>query len=410
MIDIIDKSECSGCGACAQRCPKKCIQLVSDNEGFKYPFVNISECVNCGLCTKACHELHPYSERMPLKVFATYTENEEIRNNSSSGGIFSVLAEKVLGLGGVVFGASFDKSWNVIIKYVETKEGLSNIRGSKYVQSSTERTYKEAESLLKQGRMVFYSGTPCQIAGLYHYLNKNYPNLLTADFSCHGVPSPLIWRKYLDEIEECPKGIAGKNLVLSSLKEKPVITGISFRDKSTGWKKYGFVIRGKSAEKADKNMVLSSDKSEDKLLLHETHDKNIYMRAFLSDMISRPSCYACKATHGRSKSDFTLADYWRINQILPDMDDDKGTSLLLVNTEKALEFMTGLDIIIKETSYADAYSRNKGLRHCIKPHPNRRRFFNQYYKNLGGIFYLINKNLKITFLQKIALKLKSIIQ
>ena len=410
MIDIFDKSECSGCGACVQRCPKKCIHFVSDSEGFWYPSVNKSECVDCGLCSKACHELHPYSERKPLKVFATYTENEEVRINSSSGGIFTVLTEKVLGLGGVVFGASFDHTWNVIIKSVENKEGLSDLRGSKYIQSSTEETYREAERKLKQGQMVLYSGTPCQIAGLYHYLNKEYPNLLTADFSCHGVPSPLVWSEYLNEIIECPKGIAGKNMVSTSLKVKPVITGISFRDKSTGWKKYGFVIRGKSADKADKNLVLPSDNSQEQILLHETHDKNIFMRAFLSDMISRPSCYACKATHGRSMSDFTLADYWRINQILPDMDDDKGTSLLLVNTEKALKFMTGLDIIIEETSYEDAYSRNKGLRHSIKPHPNRRRFFNQYSKNLGGISYLINKNLKISFLRKIVIKLKLVIQ
>ena len=199
MIEIKDKKDCCGCSACVQRCPKQCITLKEDNEGFLYPIVDKKTCIDCGLCEKVCPILHQGEPQKPLKVYAAKNLNEEIRRQSSSGGIFTLLAEQVIQEGGVVFGARFDENWEVKHDYTETIEGLAVFRGSKYVQSRIEDNYKKAEEFLKQGRKVLFSGTPCQIAGLKRFLRKEYEELLTVDFVCHGVPSPGVWRKYLKE-------------------------------------------------------------------------------------------------------------------------------------------------------------------------------------------------------------------
>ena len=240
MIDIKEKNNCCGCSACVQICPKQCISMAADNEGFLYPQVNSAICIDCGLCEKVCLVINQSAPREPLVVYAAKNNNEDIRLKSSSGGIFTLLAEKVIEEGGVVFGAKFDADWNVIHDYTETIEGLAAFRGSKYVQSIIGDNFKTAKQFLNNGRKVLFSGTPCQIAGLKKYLRKEYDNLLTVDVVCHGVPSPMVWRDYLDY--KRAKRAAGKNTVSSSLKELPVITGISFRDKTKGWKKYGFRI------------------------------------------------------------------------------------------------------------------------------------------------------------------------
>ena len=249
MIRIIDKSKCCGCNACVQRCPKQCISMREDEEGFLYPYVDIPSCVDCGICEKVCPVLNLEEPRKPLQVFAAKNKNEDQRLRSSSGGIFILLAEQTICEGGVVFGARFDKNWEVEHCYAETLEELEPLMRSKYVQSRIGNTYKEAERFLKGGRKVLFVGTSCQIAGLHRFLKRDYDNLLTVDFICHGVPSPGVWRKYLGEIENCIPSrseVAGKNTVLSfSLKSMPVITGIDFREKQLGgycWKKYGFVV------------------------------------------------------------------------------------------------------------------------------------------------------------------------
>ena len=239
MIHIEEKSKCCGCNACVQRCPKHCIAMREDEEGFLYPIIDESSCINCGLCEKVCPVLNQGEERKPLKVYAAKNRNEEIRMQSSSGGIFTLLAEQIIQEGGVVFGARFDENWDVIHDYTETIDGLASFRGSKYVQSRVGETYKQAESFLKQGRKVMFAGTPCQISGLKLFLCKDYENLLTVDFICHGVPSPGVWRKYLEELIARQGG--GKNSVLSHPNE--LITHIEFRNKRLGWKKYSFALR-----------------------------------------------------------------------------------------------------------------------------------------------------------------------
>ena len=330
MIEIKEKKDCCGCNACVQVCPKQCISMKEDREGFLYPEVNKDICVDCHLCEKLCPILNQGKERKPLKVYAAKNKDEEIRRQSSSGGIFTLLAEQVINEGGVVFGARFNENWEVVHSYVETKEGLAAFRGSKYVQSRIGDNYKKAESFLKSGRKVLFSGTPCQIAGLNLYLRKEYENLLTVDFICHGVPSPGVWREYLKE--EIARQCDGKNSVLSHPieKEKVKIKCISFRDKKLGWKKFSFALT---------LSVPDGHGAENTVLLSEPLNKNLFLRGFLADLYLRPSCYACPAKCLKSGSDVTIGDFWGIEKVMPEMDDDRGVSVVMVNRDIELPRM-----------------------------------------------------------------------
>ena len=396
MINIVNKQDCCGCSACVQRCPKQCISFHEDVEGFLYPKVNLVDCIECGLCEKVCPVIHPYEKRIPLHTYAAINNDEEIRKQSSSGGVFTLLAEKVIDEGGVVFGARFDDTWQVTLDYTETKEGLATFRGSKYVQARVEDTYKQCEQFLKAGRKVLYSGTPCQISGLKHFLRKEYDNLLAVDFVCHGVPSPLVWREYLKNLIEHPKGVAGKNTVLSSLNGKPVITGISFRDKSTGWKKYGFVVRGISASKAEENSVLLSTND---VIFQETHDQNLFMQVFLKDLCLRPSCSSCSAKLGKSGSDMIIADYWGIANHYPQCDDDKGTSLVMIYTPNGLASFKQLNIYTTETSYEQALAGNPSIENSVIRTKYVDRFWKVFSKKgiLGA--HVVLKSMKPNYLQ-----------
>lgn len=371
MIQIIDKSLCCGCSACVQRCPKQCITLHEDHEGFLYPKVDTDTCIDCGLCEKVCPILNEGIPHLPLKVYAAINKDEKIRLESSSGGIFTLLAEKTINEGGVVFGARFDENWQVKLDYTESIEGIATFRGSKYVQARTGNTYKEAEDILKAGRKVLFTGTPCQIAGLKKFLRKDYDNLLAVDFVCHGVPSPKVWRKYLSELL-ASKG--EKNTVSFSSNQTNIsglntpIEGISFRDKTLGWKKYSFVLR--------KNLTKeTADGEKNSVSFSEMHKGNIFMRAFLADMISRPSCYKCHCKEGKSGADITIADFWGIGNISPEMDDDKGTSLIIIQTEKGKLYYPCGGSVNKERLLKDAEPFNPGLKSFCSPHLKRNKFF-----------------------------------
>ena len=411
MIHIQDKHNCCGCAACVQACPKRCISFDEDEKGFRYPLVDECLCIDCGLCEKVCPVINQEEVKKPLKVYAAQNPNEEVRLKSSSGGIFTMLAEAVIAEGGVVFGARFDDNWEVEHGYTETKEGLSAFRGSKYLQSRTENTYKQAKDFLKTGRKVLFSGTSCQIAGLKKFLRKEYDNLITIDVVCHGAPSPLVWRTYLDDFIKRPKGAVGKNSVCSSLNEVPVLTGISFRDKSTGWKKYGFVLRGMSASKADKNTVLSSVSTEEKhdVLLHETLDKNLFMQVFLKNLCLRPSCSACPAKSGKCGSDITLADYWGIWNYYPEWDDDKGTSLVLINSIKGDEWYKQLDLKQIQTTYEEGIKGNICIEHSVEENQYVPLFWNSFAADrLMSIFKVLDK-FKPSILQRVKNKIKVLI-
>lgn len=372
MIEIVDKKACCGCSACAQRCPKQCISMIEDEQGFLYPEVDKTSCIDCGLCEKVCPVINQGQARRPIKVYASRNADENVRKNSSSGGVFTILAEKIVEEGGVVFGAKFNAEWDVIHAVAETKDEIVAFRGSKYVQSQIGNSYKDAEKYLKQGRKVLFSGTPCQIAGLKQFLRKDYDNLLAVDFVCHGVPSPLVWREYLQHIL-CPEGIVGKNTVFLSSKGLPVVTDINFRDKFCGWKKFGFTVRVKSACEADKNSVLPS--VNDEMLLREPMSRNLYMQGFLKDIYLRPSCYACLSKCLKSGADITLGDFWGIQRYLPDFDDDRGVSLVMLNSPKGVQYFNSPKILKIETSYEQALSGNPAIECSVKAPVNVQKQF-----------------------------------
>lgn len=371
MIQITDRQKCCGCGACATICPKRCVTMSKDDEGFLYPIVNEAACTDCGLCEKACHELHPFAERKPQKVYAAVNKNDHVRMNSSSGGIFYLLTEKVITEGGVVFGARFDEQWQVVIDHAETMEDVRAFMGSKYVQARVETAYADARKFLQEGRKVLFSGTPCQIAGIHHFLRKDYDNLLTVDIICHGAPSPKVWGRYLDEVVA-----AGRK----------AIKDVQFRNKRDGWKQFNF--------------TMSYNKNEQSVSLCSHHRNNHYMRAFLSDMILRPSCHDCQAKQGRSHSDITLADFWGIKSEMPEMDDDRGTSLVLVNTDKGQVAFDWSKAIHKETTIEEAIKHNPAYYLSAEAHSKREDFFARLDES-NSIIKLINEFAKPTLKKRL---------
>lgn len=345
MINIKNKQDCCGCSACAQRCPKQCIAMAEDEEGFLYPKVDISKCIDCHLCEKVCPVINQDEPRTPLNVYAAKNQNDQIRLDSSSGGIFTILAEQVINAGGVVFGACWDEEWNVKHDYAECLDNLSKFRSSKYLQSIIGDNYFKAEQFLKAGRTVLFTGTPCQIAGLKHFLRKDYDNLLAVEVICHSVPSPGIWQRYLEER-------------LQTLKwSKSDIKHISFRNKKTGWKCYSFIIENKNGN-----------------VFSELGSKNAFMRGFLADLYTRPSCQACPSKQLKSGSDITLGDFWGIDSLMPEIDDDKGVSAIIINTEKGRKALHSVNNLIP-SSWADMCVNNPALVKSANVSENKEHFF-----------------------------------
>lgn len=348
MITITDKSQCCGCSACAQRCPKQCISMQMDNEGFLYPQVDSSKCIDCHLCEKVCPVINQYDARTPLNVYAAKNSNDEVRHQSSSGGIFTLLAEQTIKDDGVVFGACWDKEWDVKHDYIDNISDLQKFRSSRYLQSVIGDNYLKAEQFLKTGRKVMFTGTPCQIAGLKHFLRKEYDNLLAVEVICHSVPSSGVWQQYL-------------TTRLHTLKwEKSDIRNISFRDKKTGWKTYSFVIENENGN-----------------ILTELSSKNAFMRGFLADLYTRPSCHACPAKQLRSGSDITLGDFWGIESLMPEIDDDKGVSAIIVNSDKGKQVLHNIDVELHEVQYSELTKRNPALVKSFPITSKRTEFFKE---------------------------------
>lgn len=360
MISITDKHNCCGCEACVQVCPKHCISFLQDKEGFFYPEVDTSSCIQCGLCEKVCPVLTPYDARKPQEVLAAINPDSTVREQSSSGGVFTLLAEKVIGQGGVVFGVRFNDDWQAVFDFSETIDGLAAFRGSKYLQARVGDSFLQCKHFLDEGRQVLFSGTQCQIAGLRHFLGKPYSNLLAVDFVCHGVPSPKVWQRYLDEAVK-----AGRQ----------AISDVQFRDKRQGWKRF--------------SLTLNCDDSAGIYTLTSPFAENPFMRAFLSNLILRPSCHACPAKGGRSHADLTIADFWGIDRVNPEMDDDRGTSLVLVHTDKGQAALHACSFRSAKVTYDEAVRFNPSAEISVSSHPRREKFFMAFgsQTNLHTLIY-----------------------
>lgn len=344
MIKIIEKTKCCGCSACANKCPKKAIEMKEDEKGFKYPYVNKDLCINCGLCEKVCPIINAKRITNNPEAYACINKNDIIRKESSSGGIFTLIAEEILEKNGVVFGAAFDNNFKVQHVCVEKKEDLDILRTSKYTQSDILDTYRRAEDILKTGRLVLFTGTPCQIEGLRSYLMKEYGNLYTQDIICHGVPSPKVWdqyKKYRKKIDnEQPKNI-------------------NFRNKDNGWSLFNLKFE-------------YNDKSYSK-----NQKEDLYMKAFLNNLSLRDSCYECSFKKYNRISDITLADFWGINNIDKQLNDNKGVSLVIINSEKGRALLEKINekAIIKKVDLDEAIKYNKSFIQSVAKNKNRDRFF-----------------------------------
>ena len=336
MNEICQQEKCTGCSACAETCPKDCIAMIPDGEGFFRPSVEESICVSCGLCQKVCPVNNPIrDDGKEPDAFAVRHRNAEIRKDSSSGGAFSALAMQTLAKGGAVIGAGFDKAYMVIHKVCFHESELDELRRSKYVQSDIHGTFREARMLLDSGKMVLFCGTPCQIGGIKAYLGKEYLNLYTVDFICHGVPSPAAWKKYL-EFREKEAGKKAK--------------GVSFRSKTKGWQKYSLEIHFQNGRK------YCGAVSED-----------FYLRSFIMDMDLRPSCYHCDFKQIHRQADITLADFWGIDCMDTDWNDDTGVSLVMIHSEKGWKLMNAVDVDleVRSVSLTDALACNPSMTQSV---------------------------------------------
>ena len=341
MVNPKTKSECCGCEACGQVCPKRCIDFSADGEGFLYPKVNLELCVNCGLCERVCPVINQTNPILPRSVFAAKSKLLSERMASSSGGIFPLLAKNAIARGGVVFGAAFDENLKVCHSHAETEAQLSAFSGSKYAQSRIGNSFNLAADFLKQGRFVLFSGTPCQISGLKKFFGKDFENLLAVEIVCHGAPSPKVFGDYISSV--------------------PSVKTICFKDKSTGWKKYSVRIE-----------------SADGTTLRQPMRDNLYMQGFLKDLYLRPSCHACPARGGKSGADIILGDFWGVWNYYPKFDDDKGVSLVIVNSEKGEKYFGELDVEKIETSYEKALRGNPALKVSAKIPKLRGEFWSLY--------------------------------
>lgn len=302
MVSEKKKEECCGCSACAQACPKNAISMVEDEKGFLYPSIDMKLCVNCGICDRVCGFTVDYAQfdSMP-KILAVKHKKDIVRDTSTSGGMFTALADEILSAGGTIYGAKYDEKFRVIHARATDVDGYKLFKGSKYVQSDVLITYQQAKTDLQQGKKVLYSGTPCQIAGLKAYLGKDNDNLITVDLLCHGVPSPRIWREFISLIEK---------------KAKAAVSSVNFRDKSNGWSKSGRLVFTYPTRKS------------------HIWGENSFNTLFLKNLILRESCYNCKFRSYTRVSDITLADFWGIQTVSPDFFDEKGVSLVMINSKK----------------------------------------------------------------------------
>ena len=326
-IESVDKKICTGCGACYNACPKEAIKMQPDGEGFLFPVIDHNKCVDCGICLKSCAAYNPhYKNEKEPKCYAVWA-SDEIRVKSSSGGMFTLMANYVLEQGGYVCGAAWDRNFNLEHIVIHDKEDLDRLRYSKYVQSNTKKVYSEVGKLLKEGHKVLFTGTPCQVAGMYNYLKGDDENLVTADVVCHGTPSQKVWQDFLD-----------------TLPYKNEIAAVNFRPKEDGWGVFRLTFTLKDGRKI------------------KLERNNAYFLGFEKALFYRRSCGTCPFNHLPRQADITLGDFWGIHAIDRKLNHKKGTSCILVNSVKGREIfnlLTSRMALVRQTELEPSIKYNR---------------------------------------------------
>lgn len=349
MPKLADKSQCTGCTACASICPRQCIQMKKDDAGFEFPeVIEQSACIACGACERICPVLaNKKTEESHSSTFAyaAFSINDSLRMESSSGGVFSELAVVILQLGGIIYGASYDDEGVVRHTGIEAQKELGKLRGAKYSQSILGDSFLTLKKQLDSGRTVLFSGTPCQVAGLRAFLKRDYDNLVCIDFVCHGIPSPMVWEKYVRYRSQIDNGDMFPQ-------------HINLRNKESGWSNYAYSVE---FTYADNTRYLCKNGDDP------------FMRLFVNDYILRESCSNCHFKGYKRVSDITLGDFWGIWNIDPEMDDDKGTSLILTHTAKGENMMNAVagNIKCERVTLEQAVNRNPSMLKSSEPKPNR---------------------------------------
>lgn len=373
MIKLTHQEDCCGCAACAEICAKNCITMQTDSEGFRYPSVNEQQCIQCGLCDRVCPVKNaPERENTVLQTLVGFHRQTEIRLASSSGGIFSLIAEDVLQRGGIVYGAAFNTDFEVHHIRISQISDLHLLQGSKYVQSRMDEVFRQIQKDLNNGTEVLFSGVECQIEALKRFLHKEYDNLCTVDVLCHGVPSPLLWKKYCSWQEK---------------QHHDKIKSVSFRKKNHGWKQFEMEIGFQQGTTYCKPFT-----------------KDAYMQLFLQNICLRPSCHQCRFKALERLSDITLGDSWGIQNYMPEMDDNQGTSVILVHTEQGKALLERLSAkMCYQTAETDRILPMRAdSRKSVKPHKKRAVFFKQLQQteNIDSLAKLVRPSIAKKFTGK----------
>lgn len=328
------KSECCGCTACQQICGHNAIEMKADCDGFIFPVKDLSACVNCGLCEKVCSFISPTYKNEVLGVYAAMAKSTSDRSKSSSGALFYVIAKKVIEQRGIVYGAILDKELQVRHVVATSLDELTDLRGSKYVQSALHDTYREIRTNLRNGKLVYFTGTGCQVAGLKSYLMKDYDNLITSDLVCHGVPNQRLFDEHIKYLEN---------------KHKGKVIDYRFRDNE----KWG----------GCESVTILYNSQNSKTFKLPTYSLSPYLYSFMNAMTFRMSCYECPFAKIPRQGDITLADYWGVRKYFPNMDPSRGVSLILANSNKGKSFIEKLksELVIEESNINDAKKENRNL-------------------------------------------------
>lgn len=375
LVESVGK-RCCGCNLCISVCPKCAISLRYNEKGFWYPHTDSRKCVDCGRCLKLCPVENKFKRlQYKEKVYIAKNLNDNVRLNSSSGGIFNALAKTILNSGGYVVGVAFDDDYcSVRHIAIDNDSELYRVQGSKYVQSFVDpEMYEMMIELIKKGKTVLYSGTPCQINAVRKLVPEQTPNFYTVDIVCHGVPSPMAWKKYVEDMES---------------KYNDTVKEACFRAKPHGWKRF--------------EMMLKFSKST----YSKWFNKDNYGKSFINNIFLRECCYDCQFKSFPRNADISLGDFWKVRE---QYDDDKGTSLLIVNTEKGEQLLqsTKHRISVADTNIADAYPGNYALQSSSERFEKREQAFDMLIKDQKSFSEVVENVTHVPFLNKVINKLRS---